>query len=124
MANPNLGAAAFKAASSWLCAVTPSGKPSKLSAAWSALYDFRAATLERIEQVFAGDAYGTGLMQALLIGETGKLEKVWTEHFRRTGTYHALVISGLIAIAVGLAVQLLAADFDRSFIGAMTIVEG
>ena len=33
-------------------------------------------------------------MEAVLIGETSKLEKIWTENFRRTGTYHALVISG------------------------------
>ena len=35
------------------------------------------------------------MMEAILIGETTNLEKLWTEHFRRSGTYHALVISGL-----------------------------
>ena len=34
-------------------------------------------------------------MEATLIGESGKLEKIWTDHFRRTGTYHMLVIDGL-----------------------------
>ncbi len=33
--------------------------------------------------------------QAVLTGENTRLEKAWTEHYRRTGTYHALVISGL-----------------------------
>jgi competence protein ComEC len=35
------------------------------------------------------------MMQAVLTGENTRLEKAWTEHYRRTGTYHALVISGL-----------------------------
>jgi competence protein ComEC len=30
-----------------------------------------------------------------LIGESANLERVWTEDFRRSGTYHALVISGI-----------------------------
>jgi competence protein ComEC len=34
-------------------------------------------------------------MEATLIGESSKLEKIWTDHFRRTGTYHMLVINGL-----------------------------
>ena len=34
------------------------------------------------------------MMEALLIGETSKMETVWTDDFRRTGTFHALVISG------------------------------
>src|SRR4029077_1283813 len=34
-------------------------------------------------------------MEATLIGESSKLEQVWTDHFRRTGTYHMLVIDGL-----------------------------
>jgi len=29
-----------------------------------------------------------------LLGETAKLDKVWTEEYRSTGTFHALVISG------------------------------
>ena len=34
------------------------------------------------------------MMEALLIGETSKMEKVWTDDFRHTGAFHALVISG------------------------------
>src|SRR5260370_20271370 len=34
------------------------------------------------------------MMEALLIGETSKLEKVWTDDCRPRGTFHALVISG------------------------------
>ena len=35
------------------------------------------------------------MMDAVLIGETARLERVWTDDFRRTGTFHALVISGV-----------------------------
>ena len=33
-------------------------------------------------------------MQAVLIGATAKLDRMWTEDYRSTGTFHALVISG------------------------------
>jgi competence protein ComEC len=54
----------------------------------------RTAALARIETLYGGQPYETGMMQAILLGETSRMEKVWTEHFRATGTYHALVISG------------------------------
>ncbi len=55
----------------------------------------RTAALNRIDGLYEGNAYATGIMEATLIGESGKLEKIWTDHFRRTGTYHMLVIDGL-----------------------------
>ena len=55
----------------------------------------RTGAFERLEQLFPGDSYANGMLAAILVGETRKLDKVWTEHFKRTGTYHALVISGL-----------------------------
>lgn len=60
-----------------------------------AVFALRTAALERLERLYRGDSYQTAMMQAILIGESSGLEKVWTEDFRRTGTYHALVISGL-----------------------------
>lgn len=62
---------------------------------WAVLYRIRVAALDRLESLYKGDAYATGMMEAMLLGESSKLEKIWTDHFRRTGTYHALVISGL-----------------------------
>jgi competence protein ComEC len=59
------------------------------------LYSLRAEALERLERLYAGDTYKSIMMQAVLIGENTRLERSWTEHFRKTGTYHALVISGL-----------------------------
>ncbi|MBI2688688.1 MAG: DNA internalization-related competence protein ComEC/Rec2 [Acidobacteria bacterium] len=59
------------------------------------LFGLRSAALERLETLYRNDAYKTIMMQAILTGESTRLEKAWTEHYRRTGTYHALVISGL-----------------------------
>ena len=59
-----------------------------------AVMGLRTGALERIEQLYGGRPYETAMMQAILIGETYKLERVWTENFRSTGTFHALVISG------------------------------
>lgn len=62
---------------------------------FAAIFFLRAAALHRIERLYRNNPYATGIMEATLIGETSKLEKIWTEHFRRTGTYHMLVIDGL-----------------------------
>jgi len=59
------------------------------------VFALRVAALDRIERLYENDAYATGMMEATLIGETSRLEKIWTENFRRTGTFHALVISGV-----------------------------
>jgi len=59
------------------------------------VFALRVAALDRIERLYENDAYATGMMEATLIGETSRLEKVWTDNFRRTGTFHALVISGV-----------------------------
>ena len=59
-----------------------------------AVMDLRAAALDRIDQLYPGDTYQAGMMQAILIGQSFQLQKVWTEQYRSTGTFHALVISG------------------------------
>ena len=59
-----------------------------------AVMDLRQSALERIERLYLGDSYQTGMMQAILIGQSFQLQKVWTEDYRSTGTFHALVISG------------------------------
>ena len=67
----------------------------------------RTAALKQIERLYPNDAYATGMMESILIGETGKLDKVWTDDFRRTGTFHALVISGLHIIVLAGCLRLL-----------------
>jgi len=59
------------------------------------IFALRVSALNRIDRLYQGNPYATGIMEATLIGESSKLEKIWTDHFRRTGTYHMLVIDGL-----------------------------
>jgi competence protein ComEC len=59
-----------------------------------AVMDLRALILARIERLYPGDTYRSGMMQALMIGQSFQLERVWTQYYRETGTFHALVISG------------------------------
>ena len=59
-----------------------------------AVMDLRALILARIERLYPGDTYRSGMMQALMIGQSFQLERVWTRYYRETGTFHALVISG------------------------------
>jgi competence protein ComEC len=72
------------------------------------VFALRMAALDRIETLYPGDSYNGGMMGAILIGESSKLERVWTENFRRTGTFHALVISGAhVAVLAGVLLFLL-----------------
>ena len=49
-----------------------------------------------------------GMMQAILIGETAGLHRACTDGFRRTGTFHALVISGVhVTVLAGVLLFLL-----------------
>jgi competence protein ComEC len=75
---------------------------------WSIIYKIRTAAIDRIEKLYPNDQYTTGMMEAILIGEKSKLEKVWTENFRRTGTYHTLIIAGFhVTILAGCLLFLL-----------------
>jgi competence protein ComEC len=56
--------------------------------------DLRAGSLGRISRLYRGNAYRTGMMQAILLGQNYQLQRVWTEEYRNTGTFHVLVISG------------------------------
>ena len=58
------------------------------------IYSIRTVCLERLDRLYAADPYANGMMQAILIGATAKLDRMWTEDYRTTGTFHALVISG------------------------------
>ncbi|MDQ1469239.1 MAG: competence protein ComEC, partial [Bryobacterales bacterium] len=58
------------------------------------IFAIRTASLERLDSLYANDPYANGMMQAVLIGATAKLDRMWTTDYRSTGTFHALVISG------------------------------
>ena len=80
------------------------------------LYKLRELALDRLESLYPGDAYASAMMQAILLGETSKVEKVWTDYFRRTGTYHALVISGLhLTVLTWVVLELLRAAMVKQF---------
>jgi competence protein ComEC len=61
----------------------------------AAVFALRTAALRRIEKLYLGNPYATAMMEATLIGESTRMERIWTDTFRRTGTYHMLVIDGL-----------------------------
>jgi competence protein ComEC len=70
--------------------------PGRCGSRFSAfIFGLRTAALNRLEGFYPNNPYARGMLEATLIGETRKLEKIWTDHFRRTGTYHMLVIDGL-----------------------------
>ncbi len=62
---------------------------------FAAIFALRTGALRRIERLYSGNPYATAMMEATLIGESSHMERLWTDHFRRTGTYHMLVIDGL-----------------------------
>lgn len=73
-------------------AVQPGRCASRFFAAVFALRGQAVATLERL---YANNPYALGMMEATLIGESSRMERMWADDFRRTGTYHMLVIDGL-----------------------------
>ncbi len=60
----------------------------------AAIFGIRSASLNRLDKLYANDAYANGMMQAILVGATAKMDRIWTEDYRSTGTFHTLVISG------------------------------
>ena len=75
--------------------------------------------MRRIERLYPGNPYATGMMEATLIGESSRMERLWTDHFRRTGTYHMLVIDGLhITVLAALSAVSSAALFSSRNHGA------
>lgn len=78
------------------------------SAVLSGTFALRTWLLDRIERLYPGDPYATGMSEAVLVGETSKLQRIWTDDFRRTGTYHALVISGIhVTVLAGVVLFIL-----------------
>gem|GEM_PF-235074 len=59
------------------------------------IHQFRLALTGRIERMYSNRAYTAAMLEAILIGVNTGLETVWVQDWRRTGTYHALVVSGL-----------------------------
>ena len=61
----------------------------------AAIFSLRTSALNRLERLVPDSPEELAMLRAMLLGESAKLERVWKDRFRRTGTYHTLVISGL-----------------------------
>jgi competence protein ComEC len=72
----------------------------------AAIVGLRVMALDRLAELYQGKPYETGMMQAIMIGETYQVQRVWTEQFRNTGTYHAIVISGTHTAVLALFLML------------------
>jgi competence protein ComEC len=85
--------------------------------------DLRQAALARIERLYPGDTYQAGMMQAILIGQSFQLQRVWTEQYRSTGTFHAIVISGThVAVLAAFFLFLLRICFVPESLALLTTV--
>lgn len=71
------------------------------------LFGLRAWALQRLTTAYPDDPESAGLLSATLLGETAGVERRWTNQFRSTGTYYALVISGLHVWVVATALLFL-----------------
>jgi competence protein ComEC len=80
---------------------------------WTLIYGMRTRALRRIDALYGSGSgpsaeYNIGMMEAVLMGDSAHLQKSWTEDYRTTGTFHALVISGThVALLAGLLIFLL-----------------
>jgi competence protein ComEC len=95
----------------WTAATSPGAKvdvlPGRCGSRFeAAITGLRVMALDRLAQLYNGKPYETGMMQAIMIGETYQVQRVWTEQFRNTGTYHALVISGTHTAVLALFLML------------------
>ncbi|MBY0374881.1 MAG: ComEC/Rec2 family competence protein [Bryobacteraceae bacterium] len=84
----------------WLATIPARGKIEILpgapcgSSARRLIAQTRLALSDRIHAAFPQDPYTNGMMAALLLGDDTEIRKLWTDSYRRTGTFHALVVSG------------------------------
>jgi len=87
-----------------------------------AVMDLRAAAMTRIDSLYGRDPYQAAMMQAVLLGQQFQMQKVWTDDYRSTGTFHTLVISGthvaIVAVFVFFVLRL--CFVPASLAGALT----
>jgi competence protein ComEC len=79
------------------------------------LFSVRTWSLNRLDELYPGDHETAVLLKAILLGQTAGVERRWTNDFRLTGTYHALVISGqhISVLAITLLFLLRLLNFGR-----------
>lgn len=97
--------------------------PGRCGSRWEkAVMDLRAGAMARINALYGRDPYQAAMMQAVLLGQQFQMQKVWTEDYRSTGTFHTLVISGThVAIVAAFVFFVLRLCFvPASLAGALT----
>ena len=91
------------------------------------LWKLRGAAQRRLDALLAqpepNDSEGSAVLRALLLGDRTSLDRETTNEFQRTGTYHALVISGLHigVVAFLLMLGLRVANVPRLFRAGMAL---
>jgi competence protein ComEC len=85
----------------------------------------RSWMLRRLEGFYPHDERTQSLLKAILLGQTAGEDRRWTDDFRLTGTYHALVISGQHVAVLALSVLFLLrvlhlGEFSALSIAALT----
>lgn len=94
----------------WLASVQPRAQIQTVpgecgSRIQAALTNFRQSALTRLDSLYPADA---GFVRALLLGDDDRLDPATSDDFRKTGTFHAIVISGLhISLVAGSILWLL-----------------
>lgn len=84
----------------WLGTISGAGGvrvlPGECGSRWlGAIVRLRLAAMDLLAKRFSSDTAIQGVLRAALLGDATGLDPVWSEEFRRTSTYHVLVISGL-----------------------------
>ncbi len=74
---------------------------------WSCRAEAHRRFQALIAELGAQDSVGAAVLKAMLLGDRSALERQTELEFQRTGTYHALVVSGLHAGVVALSVFIL-----------------
>ena len=96
----------------WLGSVTGSAGvralPGVCGSTWRAwIAGLRTRALNALDRRFGVDPYVNGVLRAALLGDGSRLDPVWSEEFRRTSTYHVLVVSGLHITTLSAVILLL-----------------
>jgi competence protein ComEC len=87
----------------------------------AAIYALREASVNRLDALFQSDSYALGMSRAVLIGDTARLERIWADDYRRSGTFHAVVISGIHLTILAACFLLLFRLFGLSGVSALAI---
>jgi competence protein ComEC len=93
------------------------------SSFWRSMFATRTRGLRRIDSLYAGNDYNVGMMEAVLLGDSARLQKSWTDDYRTTGTFHAIVISGThVALLAALLVFLMRICFFPQTVAVLATV--